>query len=253
MSLFQHSIIKRHLRKLDKEKLETAWQKFTAHFHNSTIQTNIRKAKEEQYQEGFLRDLFVNVLGYTLNPDENFNLTTELKNIKNAKKADGAILKDKYALAVIELKGMNIVSLNKAEEQAFGYKNNQPKCVYVITSNFGKLRFYIDNAVEFEEFNLFQLTKERFEVLYLCLCAKNLLKNLPKRMKEESITAEEDITKKLYADYSLFRKMLFENIVQNNPTYDKLTLFKKTQKLLDRFLFVFFAEDTGLVLSLIHI
>jgi hypothetical protein len=28
-----------------------------------------------------------------------------------------------------------------------------------------------------------------------------------------------------------------------NPQYDKLVLFKKTQKLLDRFLFIFFAED----------
>jgi len=28
---------------------------------------------------------------------------------------------------------------------------------------------------------------------------------------------------------------------------DKLTLFKKSQKLLDRFLFVFFAEDGGLI------
>src|SRR5690606_42038316 len=42
---------------------------------------------------------------------------------------------------------------------------------------------------------------------------------------------------------SLFRNEIFENIQQNNPEYDKLTLFKKTQKLLDRFLFIFFAED----------
>jgi hypothetical protein len=37
------------------------------------------------------------------------------------------------------------------------------------------------------------------------------------------------------------------NLVKNNPQYDKLTLFKKSQKFLDRLLFVFFAEDTGLV------
>ena len=35
--------------------------------------------------------------------------------------------------------------------------------------------------------------------------------------------------------------------MQNNPQFDKLTLFKKSQKLLDRFLFVLFGEDSGLV------
>ena len=56
MSLFQPSVVKRHLRKLDKETLETAWQKFTTHFHNPAIQANIRKAKEEQYQDPTTED-----------------------------------------------------------------------------------------------------------------------------------------------------------------------------------------------------
>ena len=51
-------------------------------------------------------ELFVNILGYVMNPDAGYNLTTELKNIKDAKKTDGAILNAKgAALAVIELKG----------------------------------------------------------------------------------------------------------------------------------------------------
>lgn len=35
--------------------------------------------------------------------------------------------------------------------------------------------------------------------------------------------------------------------MQLNPEYDALTLFKKSQKLLDRFLFLFFAEDRNLL------
>ncbi|MGB1206938.1 MAG: Eco57I restriction-modification methylase domain-containing protein [Chitinophagales bacterium] len=247
MGLFQHSILKKHARQLHKRSVERAWQVFTNHFHNPKVQENIRKAKEEQYQEGFLDDLFVKVFGYTKNPAPDFNLTTELKNAKDAKKTDGAILQLNKALAVIELKGMNTTNLNKVEPQAFGYKNNQPNCVYVITSNFRKLRFYIDNAVEFEEFDLFELTRERFDLLWLCLAKNSLLKGVPKQMKTESLLREEEITQKLYNDYSDFRNTMFENLVKNNPTYDKLTLFKKTQKLLDRFLFIFFAEDRGLL------
>lgn len=44
-------------------------------------------------------------------PDSHHNLTTELKNIKDAKKTDVAILRaDGAALAVIELKGTDIKS-----------------------------------------------------------------------------------------------------------------------------------------------
>lgn len=243
MSLFQNSVLNKYLKGLESEKVTQAYERFTSHFHNPTIQENIRNSKEEQYQGEFLIDLFVNVLGYTKNPTPDFNLTTELKNIKGSKKTDGAILKGEKALAVIELKGTNTTDLSKVETQAFGYKNNQPGCNYVITSNFEKLRFYIDNAVDFEEFNLFQLTKERFDILWLCLSSEYLLKDIPKKIKDESLTQEENVTKKLYKDYASFRNEIFDAIQKENPEYDKLTLFKKTQKLLDRFLFIFFAED----------
>jgi tRNA1(Val) A37 N6-methylase TrmN6 len=243
MSLFQNSVLNKYLKGLETEKVKEAYKKFTRHFHNPEIQENIRNSKEEQYQGEFLIDLFVNVLGYIKNPTPEFNLTTELKNIKDSKKTDGAILNGEKALAVIELKGTNTTDLSKVETQAFGYKNNQPGCNYVITSNFEKLRFYIDNAVDFEEFTLFQLTKERFDILWLCLSSDYLLKNTPKKIKDESLTQEENITKKLYNDYSEFRNEIFDSIQKENPEYDKLTLFKKTQKLLDRFLFIFFAED----------
>ena len=247
MSLYQTSVLNKYLKGLESEKVDDAYKKITSHFHNPTIQENIRKANEEQYQEGFLRDLFVNVFGYTLNPETNFNLTTELKNIRGSKKTDGAILKGEKALAVIELKGTNTTDLSKVETQAFGYKNNQPGCNYVITSNFEKLRFYIENAVDFEEFNLFHLSKERFEILWLCLSSDYLLKEIPKQIKDESLKEEANVTKKLYKDYSDFRNEIFDSIQKENPEYDKLTLFRKTQKLLDRFLFIFFAEDRLLV------
>jgi len=119
--------------------------------------------------------------------------------------------------------------------------------VYVITSNFEKLRFYIDNAIEHIEFNLFTLTKADFEILYLCLSFETIGKGIPKKVKEESLSQEDTITKKLYQDYSLFKRELHHNLVVLNPQFDSLTLFKKSQKLLDRFLFLFFAEDRQLL------
>lgn len=167
MSLFQPSVLKKYLSQQDTALVQKAYKKYSKYFHNAAIQENIRNSKEEQFQEGFLRELFVDILGYTLNPAPSFNLTTELKNIKGAKKVDGAILKDGNALAVIELKGTNTKDLESIRQQAFDYKANQTGCIYVITSNFEKLRFYINNAVDFEEFNLFTLTHAEFEIFYL--------------------------------------------------------------------------------------
>lgn len=247
MSLFQKSVVAKQIQSQDKNKLLAQWTIFKDHFHNATIQENIRNSKEEQYQGEFLIDLFVNVLGYTKNPTPNFTLTTEYKNIKDSKKADGAILIHEKVKAVIELKGTNTTDLNKIEVQAFGYKNNQPDCVYVITSNFEKLRFYIDNATEHLEFNLFHLTEKEFELLYLCLAYENIANDVPKKLKEQSVSQEKDITKKLYTDYSLFKRELHHDLVLQNPEFDALELFQKSQKLLDRFLFIFFAEDRNLL------
>ena len=251
MSLFQKSVEQKYLKQLDNKLIAAKYDEFKLYFGNPEIQENIRNSKEEQFQEGFFRELFVKILGYTLNPDQNFNLTTEYKNVKDNKKADGAILLTKehtpLLVAVIELKGTYTTDLGKIEAQAFGYKNNQPDCVYVITSNFEKLRFYIDNAIEFIEFNLFKLTKSDFEILYLCLAYDQIAKGIPKKVKEESVSQEDVITKKLYSDYSLFKRELHQNLVSQNLQYDALTLFRKSQKLLDRFLFLFFAEDRQLL------
>ncbi len=257
MPLFQKSVLNKYLKELDKTAVDEAFKKFVSYFHNPVIQQNIRESKEEQYQEGFLRELFVKVLGYTINPNPDYNLTTEFKNQTGAKKADGAILKDDNAVGVIELKSTKTKDLENVRQQAFDYKANQEHCVYVITSNFEKLRFYINNAVEFEEFNLFNMTPERFSLLYLCLEKGNLLSDIPLKVKEASLLEEANITKQFYKDYTVFKRELFGSLQKHNLGLSlfegmdekdvKLLLYKKSQKLIDRFLFIFFAEDRGLL------
>ncbi|WP_238584566.1 Eco57I restriction-modification methylase domain-containing protein [Chryseobacterium sp. Leaf180] len=245
--MFQKTIVNKYLKSQNTDLISSKWNLFTAHFHHPEIQENIRQSKEEQYQGEFLIDLFVNIFGYTKNPTPAYNLTTEYKNVKDSKKADGAIVITGSVKAIIELKGTKTTDLSKIEEQAFGYKNNQPDCKYIITSNFEKLRFYIDNAIEHLEFNLFELKFEEFQLLYLCLAFENIAAGIPGKIKDESLSQEDVITKKLYKDYSLFKRELFQNLLVLNPEIDQLELFKKSQKLLDRFLFLFFGEDSGLL------
>ena len=252
--LFQKNIVKKHLGLLSSEQTHKAWDRYKAYFLNEEIQQNIRQSKEEQFQEGFLRELFVNVLGYTLNPSPNYNLITEQKNKKNAKKADGAILLGDKVVGVIELKDHKTTDLGKIETQAFGYKNQHRETRLVVISNFEKLRLYIDDAVEYHEWDLFRMTEQDFRELFLVLAWPQVEHGVAVQMKQESVSSEEQITDALYRDYSEFKRVLFADILKRNPVSDgentkrwRLLLFRKTQKLLDRLLFIFFAEDCGLL------
>ena len=274
--MLQKNIIKKYSKNhLDSDTIKEIYKKYTATFHNPEKIQHIKDSKEEQYQEGFLRDLFCDILGYTINPEPNYNLITEKKNESDSRKADGAIIIDGKVQAVIELKGCDTTDLSKVENQAFGYKAHNPTANLVIISNFEKLRLYIEDASDFLEFNIFTMNQEQFELLYLCLSLENVKSNIAQKLKNESVSAEIDITDKLYADYSTFKRALFENICELNlegeslplapkaetafsatpssgdtpqhPVVDKLLLFKKTQKLLDRILFVLFCEDRGLL------
>ena len=252
--LLQRNIVKKYLALLSEELTQSAWNQYQSYFLNEDIQLNIQQSKEEQFQEGFLRELFVKVLGYTLNPSPNFNLITEKKNETNSKKADGAIQKDGKVIGVIELKDHKTTDLSKVEPQAFNYKSQHPDARYVVISNFEKLRLYIDNAVEYREWDLFRMTHDDFRELFLCLAWPQVERGVALQMKQESVSSEDQITKALYKDYSQFKRVLFADILKQNPTPEgkddkewQLLLFKKTQKLLDRLLFIFFAEDCGLL------
>ena len=252
--LLQRNIVKKYLNLLSEEQIAKPWAQYTSYFLNEEIQANIHKIKEEQFQEGFLRELFVKVLGYTINPSPNYNLTTELKNEVGSKKADGAILIDDKVIGVIELKDHKTPDLASIENQAFGYKNKHKETRLVIISNFEKLRLYIDNAVEYREWDIFHMKEDDFRELYLCLAWEQVAHGIALQMKSESVSNEEQITKALYKDYSQFKRVLFADILAQNPTPEgretkdwQLLLFKKTQKLLDRLLFIFFAEDCGLL------
>jgi len=251
--LFQKNIIKKYIATLN-DDVEAAWNQYKSYFLVPEIQANIKQSKEEQFQEGFLRELFVKVLGYTLNPSPDFNLITEQKNETNLQKADGAILLDGNVIGVIELKDHKTTDLSKIEKQAFGYKSQHRDARYVIISNFEKLRLYIDNAVDYREWNLFAMTEDEFCEMYLCIAWNQMKNGIALKIKSESVSSEDQITNALYKDYSQFKRVLFADILKNNPTPEgkiesdwQLLLFKKTQKLLDRLLFIFFAEDCGLL------
>jgi hypothetical protein len=66
MSLFQKPVEQKYLNQLDSRLLDAKFAGFKAYFGDHAIQENIRNSKEGQFQEGFLRELFVRIFGYSL-------------------------------------------------------------------------------------------------------------------------------------------------------------------------------------------
>ncbi|MDR1925860.1 MAG: N-6 DNA methylase, partial [Planctomycetaceae bacterium] len=244
--MFQHVIVQKYIA-LQADRIKSAYDLYKNYFLKPDIQESIRHINEEEFQDGFLRKLFVEILGYTLKPDANFNLVREKKNETDSKKADAAIQINGEIRVVIELKGAWATDLKRVEQQAFGYKYQHKNASYVVTSNFERLRFYIDNAVDYIEWNLFSITEEQFATLWICLAYENIVDDLPKKIKTETISHEDKITREFYEVYKQFKSQLFSDLVANNSERDKLTLFGCSQKILDRLIFILFSEDCGLL------
>ena len=246
MGLFQKSVLTNYLTSVSDSDIDKGWNSLISY---KEMDSKVQTFKEEVFQAKFLEKIFVDCFGYKSQYDsaEEGNLFFEQKNTSNSKKADGAIKKDGEVIAVIELKSTKTKNLDDVKNQAFGYYTNNSKCEYVITSNFNKLRFYIERNEDYLEFDLFNIDKEKFKLLWLCLDSKNLLEGKPKEIKNKSLINEENITKKLYQDYSTFRQELFNDLAENNQTVEKRVILNKTQKLLDRLLFILFSEDRGLL------
>jgi tRNA G10 N-methylase Trm11 len=240
--MFSDRVFKNHLKNIKEAKYADRFGNLKDFLASKE---NILKSKEENYQAGFLNDIFVKVLGYTLFPRPNWNLTTEFKNISDSKKVDGAVLKDRNPIAVVELKSVK-TKIEKIKEQAFSYKDNHPTCRYVITSNFEKIRLYIDHSNEWIEFDLFNLDLEEFKKFYLLLSKESLFADLPQIMKSEEKKRRENIATDFYKNYSDIRLELFYKIFEENEVSKEVSL-SSAQKILDRFIFLFFAEDRYLL------
>ena len=270
MSIFQNSVLKTF--KQDEKLVASRWAAFQN--YKTKIEA-IKDFKEEEYQDGFLKDIFESCLGYTFkttNPSS-FNLEREKKNETDSKKADGVIYLNSEIIAVIELKDTKTKNLDKVQQQAFWYLTQHTKAKYVIISNFDELRFYFDKSTSYESFSLFNLSYDDFCKLHLLLSFENIKDETALKLKEKTNSFEQDISKKLYKDFSNFRTALFENIVKNNLGNETLvssvlngevlvpkgtlcektslpnqqTLLRLTQKLCDRIIFILFAEDRTLL------
>ena len=231
----------------------------------------LEKSKEEEFQGEFLYDIFTTVLHATNKSDgkNEWNLERETTTQLDGQKADGVLGffdKDgkKDIRAVIELKGAKVPLDQRQKrvgdtrtpvEQAFNYAPKYGKnCQWVIVSNYKEIRLYRANDMtEYQVFFLkdlrddLEFKKFIYVLSFFALVGTDKRKAKTLELSEEYQKNQSEIEKKFYKEYKEIRLKIFENIRKNNPIVNENILIEKVQKLLDRFLFICFCEDKGLL------
>lgn len=268
--IFKEKLLKGYLDAFHLENMESIDEKWKImkKWQNVYKKGVLHRTKETAVQGLFLSQVFGDVLGYKTFVDgvNEWNQYQEVKSVLDTSEADGGLgfftSEESDVRVVIELKDAN-TPLDKKQnrsnhmtpvEQAFSYANKQGKrCQWVIVSNFVETRLYHSNSsLEYETFSIINIDeKEQFKRFLYLLNRVNLINKDGKSTIDELYLLNEqqgkDISNNFYREYKDIRNELWISLKDNNPTADELMLFSKSQKLMDRFIFICFCEDCGLL------
>jgi hypothetical protein len=236
-------------------------------YHTGSLKSDKETSREQAYNN----DFFIRILGYKQKPATPY--TFEPKDTTSTGDYPDAVIRhtDVAAdidniFAVVELKGAS-VNLDKPQQgkrnlspvqQAFDYKTQYRSCPFIVVSNFYEFRLYNDTQLDREEWTLADLIDpadgyRKFKEWYVLMHADNFTASHGKSATELLLSdvrqEQEDIGKRFYADYKELRIDILRDIWKNNP--DTRTHFddviQYAQTIIDRFVFICFSEDGGLL------
>ena len=263
--IFKESFIEYKLESFEISKEELSEKKAKIQdFINFIKSGKIKDYNEEQLQARFATEVFEKTLGYKNSFNETWEYELERKTDVDGQKPDivlGEFTSDESkVIAVVELKDFKYYDLDKKQnrvgdkrtpvEQGFGYA---PKfggnCRWVLISNFNEIRLYDKNDEnQYERFYIEDL-EDDFELkrfLYL-LSKENILDRKLDNLIDLKIKEEEKIEREFYTKYKTIRSKIVSQVIEDNRTYNVDVLIEKSQKLLDRFLFIAFCEDKNII------
>ncbi len=260
MPLFNKKYIKKQIG-VHPQSIPEEQAKILGEWAQTIADKSILKQKETALHGHFKSQITEQVLGYIpFSADGEWSVDAETKIGRGEVDLSfGHFTKDKtHIIAPFELKGAKTKDLdaimsgrNKSPvQQAWEYAMDAPDCSWVLVSNYVELRLYSYGAgrQEYELFLFEDLTDPyeyaRFQLL---LSAENLLSGRTQEHLENSRREEKDITNKLYEDYKVIRHSLIDEIAKALPSEEGEIHIAYAQTILDRVLFIAFAEDTGLL------
>ncbi len=262
MSLFRKKIIEKNS---TPQTLPVAHLAILNHWKNLIETKALEQESEIAVQGIFMQNIMIDVLGYVpFGQGQAFNIAREYPIARG--KVDLALgqfssdKKQDLVQAVFELKGAKTKNLDgimsgrhiSPVQQAWNYARDVRGCQWVLVSNYLEIRLYAvgETSLVYERFDLAKLTDiVEYSRFMLCLQAANLLGGKTQALLEQSRQADKEITAQLYNDYRGLRENLLAQLIEDNPNFAPVELIAPAQKLLDRILFIAFAEDNALLPS----
>lgn len=222
---------------------------------------SIYAQKETELRGPFIQRFFIDLLGYRpFGHDTDWTINDEKRT--GAGSADTALgffgPAGKKVVAPVELKGADTADLDaimpgrhkSPVQQVWEYAMDTPGCQFLLVSNMVEIRLYAVGHTRqiFERFDILELADSdaAYRRFRLLLAADRLLTGETAKLLQENERAEKEITQKLYRDYKTWRINLLIALIQSTGKPAE-ALIEPIQKLLDRVLFVAFAEDRGLL------
>ena len=228
----------------------------------------LNETKETSLHGGFLERIFGDLLGYNTMAKAvggRWELVAEKSTFAGGS-ADGALGQfsgsTSLVIAPIELKGAaQFLEHAKGRtltpiQQGWDYANKMPSSLWIIVSNYRETRLYAKSKGlgAYEVFHLDELASEAGLRRFIALLGRDALLGGPTPeqsplhdMLVSSERTEREITTKLYGDYRDLRARLFEQLRRVHSNIPPAELLGFAQTILDRVLFLAFAEDRGLV------
>ncbi|MDP1766901.1 MAG: Eco57I restriction-modification methylase domain-containing protein [Methylotenera sp.] len=223
---------------------------------------SITKQKEQAIRSSFIQTFFIQILGYSPFGAGNAQTIQEEQNA-GAGSADAALgffsHDAKKIISVVELKGADTRDLDaimpgrhkSPVTQAWEYAMDTSGCQFVLVSNMVEIRLYAvgHTRLLFESFDIRAIADSdaEYQRFMLLLAAPNLLQGQTANLLKDSAAADKAITQQLYQDYRQWRLQLIIALAQNNTHIGMVEVIEYAQTILDRILFIAFAEDRELL------
>ncbi len=224
---------------------------------------SLHKQKETSIRGPFIRKFFVELLGYKPFGEGGAEWTVHEEQQTGPGSADAALGyftgQHRRVVAPVELKGGDTQNLDaimpgrhkSPVQQAWEYANDTQDCQWVLLSNMLEIRLYAVSQTRqvYERWDILDLADSdaEYQRFQLILGADNLLGGRTAQLLKDSAGADKAITQALYRDYRQWRQTLIIALAQHNLDQPFASIIEHAQTILDRVLFIAFAEDRELL------
>jgi hypothetical protein len=262
--LFRPDVLRPYLSGFQMPAVDTAK---LDHWASEISSGRVDRFGEREILPHFLSDFFIGILGYAPPAGrERYSIAFERFVEVDGKYADavlGDLNGDHRFTVAVEGKGPRD-PLDRpfagrrisAVDQGYKYAINLP-CDWIIVTSIRQTRLYHKGSDQqtYERFDTEQLASSEAALrrfLFL-LGAERVVPPSGDchfhRLLAESEQVGRELTKEFYVNYADMRQDAFEQLSRDNPEVPRQEVLARTQKLLDRVLFVAFGEDRGLLPS----